>query len=72
MGFFLFFAESMVNMGLLLGSGIAKEGGWRSQHIWMLEPLMSAAGRLEVRRALAMLQLFLFMVIWAALETSGG
>ena len=70
--FLLFFLESLVVLGLLWGSGIAREGGWRSLHIWIFESLMSATGRLVVRRALAVLKLLLSMAIWAAFEVSGG
>ena len=55
MSFFLFFLLSLVSLGLCVGSGIGREGGCRSRHIWMLDSLMSATGRFEVRRAFAVL-----------------
>ena len=70
--FFLFFIDNLVVLGLLLGSGIAKDGGCRSLHIWMFDSLLSATGRFDVRRALAVPKLLLSMAIWVAFDTFGG
>ena len=62
----------LVALGLCSGSGRLRDSVSNFLHMSMLDSFMRATGRLDVRRALAVLKLLLSMAIWAERDISRG